>query len=142
MGGQVSMTDSPTRNNPMRNKFLGTGQPGFHPLRKVRVALSGVRYAVVYDFAVAYKTVLSILLLIACFYNRRWIDFGLVLVVTGMMMVSEMFNTAIEALCDFVESRHNEKIKIIKDISAAATGISILIWVVVVVVELARLFQR
>ena len=136
------MTDSPTRNNPMRNKFLGTGQPGFHPLRKVRVALSGVRYAVVYDFAVAYKTVLSILLLIACFYNRRWIDFGLVLVVTGMMMVSEMFNTAIEALCDFVESRHNEKIKIIKDISAAATGISILIWVVVVVVELARLFQR
>lgn len=126
----------------MRNKFLGTGQPGFHPLRKVRVALSGVRYAVVYDFAVAYKTVLSILLLIACFYNRRWIDFGLVLVVTGMMMVSEMFNTAIEALCDFVESRHNEKIKIIKDISAAATGISILIWVVVVVVELARLFQR
>lgn len=126
----------------MRNKFLGTGQPGFHPLRKVRVALSGVRYAVVYDFAVAYKTVLSILLLIACFYNRRWIDFGLVLMVTGMMMVSEMFNTAIEALCDFVESRHNEKIKIIKDISAAATGISILIWVVVVVVELARLFQR
>ncbi len=126
----------------MRNKFLGTGQPGFHPLRKVRVALSGVRYAVVYDFAVAYKTVLSILLLIACFYNRRWIDFGLVLLVTGMMMVSEMFNTAIEALCDFVESRHNEKIKIIKDISAAATGISILIWVVVVVVELAQLFQR
>jgi len=126
----------------MRNKFLGTGQPGFHPLRKVRVALSGVRYAVVYDFAVAYKTVLSILLLIACFYNRRWIDFGLVLMVTGMMMVSEMFNTAIEALCDFVESRHNEKIKIIKDISAAATGISILIWVVVVVVELAQLFQR
>ncbi len=130
------------RNNPMRNKFLGTGQPGFHPLRKVRVALSGVRYAVVYDFAVAYKTVLSILLLIACFYNRRWIDFGLVLVVTGMMMVSEMFNTAIEALCDFVESRHNEKIKIIKDISAAATGISILIWVVVVVAEVVRFIQK
>lgn len=126
----------------MRNKFLGTGQPGFHPLRKVRVALSGVRYAVVYDFAVAYKTVLSILLLIACFYNRRWIDFGLVLVVTGMMMVSEMFNTAIEALCDFVESRHNEKIKIIKDISAAATGISILIWVVVVVAEVVRFIQK
>jgi diacylglycerol kinase (ATP) len=126
----------------MRNKFLGTGQPGFHPIRKIRVALSGMRYAVVYDFAVAYKTILSILLLIGCYYNRKWIDFSLVLVVTGMMIVSEMFNTAIEALCDFVESRHNEKIKIIKDISAAATGISILIWVVVVVVEMIRLVQR
>lgn len=126
----------------MRNKFLGTGQPGFHPIRKIRVALSGLRYAVVYDFAVAYKTILSILLLIGCYYNRKWIDFGLVLVVTGMMIVSEIFNTAIEALCDFVESRHNEKIKIIKDISAAATGISILIWVVVVVVEMIRLVHR
>jgi diacylglycerol kinase (ATP) len=126
----------------MRNKFLGTGQPGFHPIRKIRVALQGMRYAVVYDFAVAYKTVLSILLLIGCFYNRKWMDFGLVLMVTGMMMVSEMFNTAIEALCDFVESRHNEKIGIIKDISAAATGISILIWIVVVVVEFVRLAQK
>jgi diacylglycerol kinase (ATP) len=125
----------------MRNKFLGTGQPGFHPVRKIRVALSGMRYAIVYDFAVAYKTLLSILLLAGCFYHRRWMDFGLVLVVTGMMLVAEMFNTAIEALCDFIEARHNEKIGIIKDISAAATGISILIWVVVVMAEVFRVIQ-
>ncbi len=125
----------------MRNKFLGTGQPGFHPVRKIRVALSGMRYAIVYDFAVAYKTLLSILLLVGCFYHRRWMDFGLVLVVTGMMLVAEMFNTAIEALCDFIEARHNEKIGIIKDISAAATGISILIWVVVVMAEVFRVIQ-
>lgn len=125
----------------MRNKFLGTGQPGFHPVRKIRVALSGMRYAIIYDFAVAYKTLLSILLLVGCFYHRRWMDFGLVLVVTGMMLVAEMFNTAIEALCDFIEARHNEKIGIIKDISAAATGISILIWVVVVMAEVFQVIQ-
>ena len=34
--------------------------------------------------------------------------------------VAEIFNSAIEALCDFVETRHNEKIKVIKDIAAAA----------------------
>jgi hypothetical protein len=33
----------------MRNKFLGTGQAGFHPLRKVRTFASGLRYAVLPD---------------------------------------------------------------------------------------------
>ena len=98
----------------MRNKFLGTGQQGFRPIRKMRVALSGLRYAVLYDFAVSYKLVLSILVLMACFYYRQWLDFSMVLIVTGFMLVSEMFNTTIEALCDFVEPAHNEKIGITK----------------------------
>ena len=43
----------------MRNKFLGTGTPGYHPVRKVRTVISGLRYAVLYDASVAYKLVLS-----------------------------------------------------------------------------------
>ena len=112
----------------MRNKFLGTGQPGFHPLRKIKVAISGIRYAVFYDFAVAYKVVLSIIVLGICFYNRKWLDFSLIMVSTAMMIVSEMFNTAVEAICDFIETAENEKIRVIKDIAAAATVISITVW--------------
>lgn len=125
----------------MRNKFLNTGQPGYHPLRKIKVCLSGMRYAVVYDFSVAYKCVLSVPVLAACFYYRQWLDFLSVFAATGLMLIAEMFNTTIEALCDFVESGHNDKIGIIKDISAAATGIAILIWIAVIGVELNRLWQ-
>ena len=123
----------------MRNKFLGTGQQGFHPLRKVHVVLSGLRYAIIYDFAVTYKILLSVLLLAGCFYYRRWLDFGIVFVATGLMLVAEMVNTTIEALCDFLEPRENEKIGIIKDIAAAAAGISILVWCVVTGIEVASL---
>ncbi|WP_445372753.1 diacylglycerol kinase [Methylomonas sp. HW2-6] len=125
----------------MRNKFLNTGQPGYHPLRKIKVCLSGLRYAVVYDFSVAYKCVLSVPVLAACFYYRQWLDFLSVFAATGLMLIAEMFNTTIEALCDFVESGHNDKIGIIKDISAAATGIAILIWIAVIGAELNRLWQ-
>jgi diacylglycerol kinase (ATP) len=52
-----------------------------------------------------------------------------------------MFNSAIEALCDFVEDNHNEKIKVIKDIAAAAVGITILMWFLVLAVEGARIFE-
>ena len=84
----------------MRNKFLASGDAGYHPLRKLRTIFSGLRYPVIYDLSVTYKLVLS--------------------------LVAEIFNSAIEALCDFVETRHNEKIKIIKDFAVAAVGLAIL----------------
>jgi diacylglycerol kinase (ATP) len=123
----------------MRNKFLGIGEPGFHPLRKIRTALSGLRYAVVYDWAVAYKLALSLPVMIGAFAARAWIDFILIVVVTAMVIVAEIFNSAIEALCDFVESRHDERIKVVKDIAAAAVGITILVWLIVLGFELTRL---
>ena len=122
----------------MRNKFLGTGDPGYHPLRKLRTVLSGLRYAVAYDFSVAYKLVLSVVVLAMIFALRAWVDVLLVLLATGLVLVAEMFNSAIEALCDFVEERHNEKIKVIKDIAAAAVGVTILMWVVVLAFELVE----
>ena len=83
----------------MRHKFLGIGEAGYHPLKKIHTVFSGLRYAVLYDFSVTYKLVLSVL----------------------------------------VEARHNEKIKVIKDIAAAAVGIAIFTWFVVLTVELGRL---
>lgn len=124
----------------MRNKFLGTGTPGYHPMQKMTTVISGLRYAVLYDFSVAYKLLLSGMLLVATFALREWVDFILIALVTGLVLVAEMFNSAIEALCDFVEDRHNEKIKVIKDIAAAAVGITILMWFLVIAVEVARLF--
>lgn len=125
----------------MRHKFLGTGDPGYHPLRKLRTVFSGLRYAVIYDFSVAYKLVLSALVLAAAFALRAWVDLLLILVVTALVLIAEILNSAIEALCDFVETRHNERIKVIKDIAAAAVGISIFVWLVVLAIEASRFWQ-
>ena len=126
----------------MRNKFLGTGEPGYHPLRKLLTVFSGLRFAVLYDFSVAYKLVFSALLAAAAFWLREWVDVLLILFATALVLIAEMMNTAIEALCDFVETRHNEKIRVIKDVAAAAVGISIAVWAVIIVVEVARLWPR
>jgi len=125
----------------MRHKFLGIGEPGYHPLRKLRTVFSGLRYAVLYDWSVTYKLVLSGIVLVVAFALRAWVDFLLILVVTAFVLVAEIFNSAIEALCDFVETRHNEKIKVIKDIAAAAVGIAIFVWMIVLAVELGRLLD-
>jgi diacylglycerol kinase (ATP) len=121
----------------MRNKFLGTGEPGYHPLRKVRTVLSGLRYAVLHDFSVAYKLVVS-----TAFALREWVDFLVIAVATAMVLSAEMMNSAIEALCDFVEPRHSEKIRIVKDIAAGAVGVAILAWLLAIVIESARLWRH
>ena len=126
----------------MRHIFLGIGEPGYHPLRKLRTVFSGLRYAVIYDWSVTYKLVLSALILIAAFSLRAWVDFLVILLATAFVVFAEMMNSAIEALCDFVEDQHNEKIKVIKDIAAAAVGISMFAWLVVIVVEAGQLLQR
>jgi diacylglycerol kinase len=92
-------------------------------------------------WSVTYKLMLSVVVLILAFAARSWVDFLLILAVTGFVLVAEIFNSAIEALCDFVETRHNEKIKIIKDIAAAGVGIAIFVWLIVLGVELSRLLD-
>lgn len=89
-----------------------------------------------------YKAVLSVLVLGLALWLRAWVDAAVILLATGVVLAAELFNTAIEALCDFVETRHNDKIGIIKDVAAAATGVAILAWAIVLAVELMELWPR
>lgn len=125
----------------MKNKFLETGEHGYHPFRKFKIILSGLRFSVIYDFSVMYKIVISFLILIPVFIFNAWIDASLIILATGVMLSAEVFNTAIEAICDFMETRSNEKIRIIKDISAAATGITIFVWIIVLCLEVIKVFR-
>ena len=125
----------------MRHRRLGTGEPGWHPLRKLRTILRGTRYAVLEDFAVAYKLVLALVVLVACVLYRPWLDVSVVLLATGAMLAAEMFNTAVEVLCDFVQPRDDPRIGAVKDIAAAATGVSILVWVLVMAGEAVELVR-
>ena len=52
--------------------------------------------------------------------NVSDIEFAVVLICIAVVIAFEIINSAIEKLCDFVEPHHNEKIKIFKDMSAAA----------------------
>ncbi len=113
--------------------------PGYHPIRKIKVIFSGLYVAVITDFSVAYKVILSVPVLSIAFVFRQWIDISLILLAMGLMLISELFNSAIEVLCDFVEDQENNRIRIIKDIAAAAAGISILVWAAILIIETIKL---
>ena len=125
----------------MRNKFLGTGDTGYHPVKKIKVIISGLKYAVMYDLSVTYKLILSSVVLLIFFFFRQWVDFLLLAAATALMLQAELFNSAIEALCDFITTEQSEKVKVIKDISAAAAGICILLWGIILILEAWRVVR-
>lgn len=124
----------------MPNKFLSQSNLPYNPLRKLRIVLNGLRFAILYDFSVAYKVVVSVVVLAFAAYFSSSVNFLMVLLATALMMAAEMFNTAIEAICDYLETKQDPKIGVIKDIAAAATWLCIATWVVVVVYEVYTLF--
>lgn len=103
--------------------------------------LAGLHVAVVTDFSVAYKIILSVPVLGGAFLFHQWVDAGLILLAMGLMLISELFNSAIEVLCDFVEPQQNDRIRVSKDIAAAAAGLSILVWATILIIESIHLFQ-
>ena len=120
----------------MKDKFLDTGEKGYHPLKKIKVVVSGLRFAVLTDFSVMYKIVLSMIILIPTMMFNGPLDTSIIVLSTGIMISAEIFNTAIEAICDFMKTDYDEKIGIIKDVSAAATGVTIIVWLFVLGIEI------
>ena len=111
---------------------------GYNPFRKVRHAANGLWFAVAHDFSVAYKVVVSGATLALAVAYADVVDVVVVLMATGLVLMAEIFNTAIETMCDYFETGHDERIGTIKDLGAAATGVCIVVWVVVIAWEIHR----
>lgn len=124
---------SPTDNCGKNRWRIATG---YNPWRKFRYAMSGITHAVLLDFSVQYKLVLSIAFLAIAVVFETLFHFLFVLAVTGMMLAAELFNTVIEAVCDYLQPERDERIRHIKDMAAGATYITIVIWYVVLGVVL------
>lgn len=48
----------------MKHKFPGTGDFRFHPLRKIAIMFSGVRYAAVHEICFVYELAVSVIVLV------------------------------------------------------------------------------
>ena len=59
-------------------------------------------------------------------FNLSPIEIGLLIMVIGMVFTAELFNSALENLADHLSPDKNEKIKKVKDLSAAAVLVTAL----------------
>jgi len=97
-------------------------------LGSFRFAFNGLRSLLIYEHNSRIHLVAAILVTIAAILLKVSLsEWAILAVVTGIVFLTELLNSAIETLSDLIEPRYSEIIRKAKDYSAAAVLISALI---------------
>lgn len=112
-------------------------------LKSFRNAFSGIAGLLRYEHnARIHLFILIIVLLAGIFSGISSSDWIVIVFASGLVFISECFNTAIEYLSDVVSPEYNEKIKGAKDVAAAAVLISAIIAVIIgIIVFLPHMYK-
>lgn len=101
-------------------------------IRSFGYAFRGLQDLIVYEHNARIHLVAAIGAVVLGFVYRistgEWIALALVI---GFVFSMEIVNSALEKLADVVDSQKNEKIRMVKDLSAAAVLVSAIISVIV-----------
>lgn len=112
-------------------------------LKSFRNAFSGIAGLLRYEHnARIHLFILIVVLLAGIFSGISSSDWIAIVFASGLVFISECFNTAIEYLSDVVSPEYNEKIKGAKDVAAAAVLISAIIAVIIgIIVFLPHMYK-
>jgi len=95
-------------------------------------AIHGVFYAIKSERNMKIHITSAIcILILSLFYNLSRIEFVVVCITVALVLICELFNTAIEVLVDLVTEEYHPKAKAAKDIAAGAVFMSALASLVV-----------
>lgn len=91
-------------------------------IRSFRYATEGTAYLLRTQANVRIHLLAAIAVIALCsFLSLNSIEWAIIGLCIAFVWSSEAFNTAIETLCDRITTERDQQIKIVKDVSAAAT---------------------
>lgn len=101
-------------------------------IRSLLFCLNGLKHLILTEKNVQIQMVCAALISLFGFLvglsTQEWI---LQFIVIGMVLTAESINTAIEKLADIVQPKQDRRIGLVKDIAAAAVGISAIVSLIV-----------
>ena len=101
-------------------------------LKSFRFAIKGIKNLIINEHnARIHLTALLVVIGLGLFLKLELMEWVAITIVSGIVMLTELINTAIENLADIVEPKWNEKIGKIKDYSAGAVLVAAIVSVIV-----------
>ena len=107
-------------------------QPRISLLKSFIVAFHGIWVLMRNERNFRFHLLASVAVITACFFfNIEKNEWLVILLLIGLVLSVEALNTAIEYICDMISPENHPKIKIIKDVSAAAVLITAIIAIII-----------
>ena len=101
-------------------------------LRSIRIAIDGLRQVIItQQNARIHAAATLVVILLGILLSLSRLEWSLLLLVVGFVWAAEIFNTAIEDLVDLISAENTPTAKKIKDISAGAVLVSVIVSIVV-----------
>ena len=101
-------------------------------LKAIQIALSGILHVLVTQPNARIHAVFTLaVFLFAGLLKLPRLEWALLLLTVGLVWAAEIFNTAVEVVVDAVSPEYDPKAKIIKDVSAGAVLVTVLISILV-----------
>lgn len=106
-----------------------------HQLNSFKVAFRGIRFAIKSESHIRFHLIAGFyVILFSFFYSLSKAQWGIIFLLISSIITAELFNTAIEALCNLNTQSYDPVVKITKDIAAGAVLILTVAAVAVAVV--------
>ncbi len=104
-------------------------------LKSFTYAFNGLRILISEEHNLQVQLIIAIWVIGAGFImNIETSEWLAIIFCIGLVLVTEAINSAVERICDFINPAKDEKIKIIKDVAAAAVFISSVIAVIIALI--------
>lgn len=101
-------------------------------IESFKYAFAGIRHLIRQEHNARLHIVSTLIVLLAGWYfdvnKYEWLA---IIFCIGVVLITEVINTALENICDYMSPEFQPKIKIIKDLGAAAVLLSALISIII-----------
>jgi diacylglycerol kinase (ATP) len=95
-------------------------------------AINGIIYTIKNERNIKiHITAAIVILILSLFYKLSRIDFLVVCISIGFVIVCELFNTAMEVMVDIIVDVYHPKAKVVKDVAAGAVLVSAFVSIIV-----------
>ncbi len=100
-------------------------------LNSFRFAYNGLKIALQQRNMKIHVCAALLVVVFSFYFKISHTEWAIILLCMGGVLSAEVFNTAIEKIADFIQPNRDEKIKVIKDLAAAAVLVFAIITVLV-----------
>jgi len=104
-------------------------------LKGIIIAINGMFFLLKNEEAIKVQSFIFFIVIALGFYfeitTKEWI---IHIILIGFILTTEALNTVAEKICDLINPKYDERIKLIKDISAGAVSFAVLSSLIILVI--------
>ena len=104
-------------------------------IKGIIIAISGMFFLLKNEYSIKVQSLFFLLFIFLGYYfeitKNEWI---IHIILIGFILTAEALNTVAEKICDFINPKYDDRIKLIKDISAGAVSFAVISSLIILII--------